>query len=83
MSFDFWTTLIKVTEKPTGSALESLEGNCTYVTGDYYIFEGDLEVLVDDGVVFEQVAEGVVGALGGLTEDELKQVCLDSYGVKL
>lgn len=55
---EFWTTLIKVTEKTTDKALKALQDNCTYVCGDYWIMEGDVDVLRDDGVLLEEVAEG-------------------------
>lgn len=80
---EFWTTLIKVTEELNAKALESLEANCTHVVGDYWIMEGDVDVLRDDGVVCDEIAEGVVGSLGGLSVKQLKTVCLESYGVKL
>lgn len=89
---EFWTTLIKVLDAPdtlapfsysSTTAKQSLEANCTHVTGPYWIMEGDVDALRDDGVKLDEIAEGAVGALGDLTEKELKQVCLDSYGVKL
>lgn len=79
----FWTTLIKVCGAPTPKAKRSLEINCTHVTGDYWIMEGDVDCLRDDGVRLREVGEGIVGCLGDLTEAELKQVCRDSYGVTL
>jgi len=81
--FQFWTTLIEVTEKPTGKALESLEINCTHVTGNYWIMEGEVDCLRDDGVRLKEIAEGAVGSLGELSEKELKEVCLQAYGVRL
>lgn len=80
---EFWTTLIRITDKPTGKALESLKANCTHIDGNFWIMEGDVDALRDDGLKIEEVAEGAVGSLGGLTTEQLKQVCLDSYGVKL
>ena len=89
---EFWTTLIKVLDAADTvasnahedrTARQTLEDNCTHVTGDYWIMEGDVDYLRDMGVKLEEVAEGAVGSLGGLTEKQLKQVCLDSYGVKL
>lgn len=80
---EFWTTLIRVTEELNARALKSLEANCTHVAGDYWIMEGDVDVLRYDGVVCDEVAEGAVGSLGGLTERQLRQVCLDSYGINL
>ena len=83
MTVEFWTTLIKVTRKPTPEAQRSLDVNCTHVTGNYYIMEGNVDCLRDDGVRCKEIEEGAVGALGGLNEDELQAVCLSSYGVTL
>jgi hypothetical protein len=80
---EFLTTLIKVTRASTPEAKASLEGNCTHVTGPYWIMEGDVDCLRQDGIRLKEIAEGVVGCLGDLTEAELKVVCLDSYGVQL
>ena len=76
----FWTTLIRVIDASTAQAIQSLKENCTHVTGGYWIMEGDVDCLRDDGVVLHEVAEGAVGALGDLTEAELIKVCLDCYG---
>lgn len=84
ITVEFWTTLIKITRKPTTpEAQRSLDLNCTHVTGPYYIMEGDTDCLRDDGLRFREIEQGAVGALGGLSEDELKAVCLESYGVEL
>ena len=80
---EFWTTLIRVTHRRSPEAQRSLEGNCTHVTGDYYIMEGDVDCLRNDGVECQEIAEGAVGCLGDLSEQELKAVCLNSYGVTL
>lgn len=83
MSVEFWTTLIKVTRRPDEQAQRSLDVNCTHVTGNYYIMEGDVDCLRADGVRCKEIEEGAVGCLGGLSETELKTVCLESYGVTL
>jgi hypothetical protein len=82
---EFWTTLIKVTRASTPRAKESLRANCTHVTGSYWIMEGDVDSLRTDGVRCREVAEGAVGCLGDIldNEAELKKVCLQSYGVEL
>lgn len=80
---EFWTTLIKITAKLKKKSLESLQANCTHVAGCYWIMEGDTDVLRDYGVIFEEIAEGAVGPLDGLTTKQLKQVCLDSYEVTI
>ena len=80
---EFWTTLIKTTQPPKGAALKSLEDNCTHVSGDYWIMEGDVDCLRDDGVKLVEIAEGAVDALGDLTETELIEVCWDAYGYQI
>lgn len=80
---EFWTTLIRVTKEPTGEVLQTLKRNCTHVRGDFWIMEGDVDYLRDEGVVLEEVAEGAVGALGGLSPKQLINVCLDSYGFRI
>jgi hypothetical protein len=79
---EFWTTLIKV-RRTTSDGAEALRANCTHVTGPYWIMEGDLDYLREAGVRFSEVAQGVVGSLGDLSEEELREVCLRSYGVRL
>jgi hypothetical protein len=79
----FWTTLIKVTREPLAEQRRALGANCTHVAGPYWIMEGETDYLRDEGIRFREVAEGEVGALGDLSEGELRQVCLDSYGVEL
>lgn len=81
--FSFYVKLIKVNPEQSENAKKSLEGNCTHVSGNYYIFEGEIECLSDDGVKFKEIENGVVGGLGGLTEDELIQVCLDSFDYEI
>ncbi len=86
MIVEFWTTLIKVARKPKDpEARRKFDVNLTHVTGPYYIMEGDLDALREDcpGIAFRKIEQGAVGALGGLSETELKAVCLESYGVIL
>lgn len=63
--------------------IRAICANCTHVAGRYWIMEGDTNYLRDEGVPFVEVAEGAVGALGGLTERELIEVCRTSFGVPL
>jgi len=80
---EFWTTLIRVNDVPTSQAYDFLKENCTFVTRDYWIMEGEVDCLRDEGVELDEIAEGAVGSLAELTEQQLIQVCLDSYGVRL
>lgn len=59
----------------------TLKENCSHVVRDVYIMEGDLEVLYEAGILFNLVAEGPVGSLGGLSEAEMIAVCDEAFGV--
>lgn len=78
----FWTTLLCV-DRPNEKALQALKANCTHVIDSWWIMEGDADYLREEGVRYEQIAEGSVGALGGLSSDELLKVCKESYGIDL
>lgn len=85
MTIEFWTTLIKVTRRPTPEQRSELEANCTHVTGPHWIMEGETDYLREQGIRFREVGQGAVGCLGDIKGDEeaLKLVCLESYGVRL
>jgi hypothetical protein len=79
---EFRVKLILVeSEKQEPLALSYLERNCTHVTKGYYIFEGEIDCLVDASVNFDLINEGFVGFLGDLTEDGLIEVCDEAFGV--
>lgn len=80
---EFWTTLIRVRGIVSRQAHSALEANCTHVAGAYWIMEGEVEYLRQQGVRFVEVAEGAVPSLGDLSEQELRQVCLESFGVRI
>ena len=75
---EFWTSLIKTPETN-----QFLVDNCTHVTGEYWIFEGDNELLADELQEYEIVTEGGVPCLGDMTEAELIAGCEDWYGIKI
>lgn len=79
---EFWVSLIQVALEQSHHAMESLQNNCVHVSKDLYIMEGDTDTLRDDGVKFRVVAVGSVGSLGGLSELELKKVCLESFNIR-
>lgn len=79
---EFWTTLLCV-EEPDAQGMKALRENCTHVLGPWWIMEGDTDYLREEGVRFEEVAEGAVGALGDLSTAQLVQVVKDSYGITL
>ncbi len=75
---EFWTSLIK-----TPDTNEFLARNCTHVSGEYWIFEGDNEILEDELKEYEILAEGAVPCLGDLTEAELIAGCDEWFGIKI
>lgn len=81
MDIEFWTTLIEAEPIQTDKAMKSLQGNCTYVDNFFYIFEGDIEVLQEDGVKFCEHGEGAVPCLGDMSQGELVKLCWDVFGV--
>ena len=80
---EFWTTLIVVAKEQIPEAVKSLKGNCTYVDNWCWIFEGDIECLVDDGVKFNEIAEGAVPCLGDMSKAELVELCKDVFGINV
>lgn len=69
---EFFVNLIRAIEQNDPEQLKELEENCTYITKDYWFYEGDLDSLEDYGVRFEVMEEDmVVPSLGDLTEGEL------------
>jgi hypothetical protein len=78
---EFWTTLIKVHSSVEGNT--ALDENCTHIIGPYWIMEGETEFLTEEGVKFDEVAQGAVGALGNLSTEELIAICKQCYGVDL
>lgn len=78
---EFNVVLIKApVGEQTNEALISLKANCTYVDGDIYIFEGDVEYgLMGDGVCCKILGRGVVPSLGDMNKEELKKLCLDVF----
>ena len=75
----FEVNLIKVPLSLTDSEKEELEGNCTFVKGNVYIFEGELFAL---DCRHQLIDVGVVGPLGGLSQNELIDICLSAFDIE-
>lgn len=80
---EFLVTLIKVKYVKDEASLISLGANCTHVDDNYWIMEGDIELLKDEGLKFDVVGEGAVSCLGGLSREELKKICYEDLGCKI
>jgi len=81
MPLEFWTSLIKTNMRQTESAEKSLKANCTKVNDRYWIFEGEIDCLSEDGVSFKVVSEGSVPCLGGKSKKALVKICLERFGI--
>ena len=78
----FYVTLIHADKYQRGEkARESLKANCTYVANDFWIYEGDIECLEEDDVVFEEYGEGVVPCLGDMNKIQLVELCKETFGI--
>ena len=80
---EFWVKLIKADTNQTAKAMEKLKRNCKYVDGDYWIYEGEPLCLIEDGVKFKVISEGIVPSLGGLNKNELLDLCKKNLGVNV
>jgi len=80
---EFYVSLIKCSDKQTERAKECLKDNCTYIDNGYYIFEGDMCVLDDDGVIYESAGCGEVPFLGDMDTEDLKKLCYDVFSVTI
>lgn len=80
---EFFVNLIKCADNQTEEAKQSIKDNCTYVDKGYYICEDKLWILDTNNVLYEVVSCGEVPFLGDLSTDEIKKVCLDSFGIEI
>lgn len=80
MEFTFEVNLIRVSDSVLPEQVKELESNCTHVIGDYWIYEGD-EAFLD--APFVVLKRGIVGPLGDLSEDKLRNIVEESFGIKI
>ena len=72
---EFFVKLIK-----TSKTNQDIEGNCTHVFGNIWLFEGEIDCLTDDdSVKVDVIDEGVVGCLGDMGQKELIELCKDTF----
>lgn len=80
----YWVSLIEVEPQDEGAETYDpalLEGECTHVAGNIWLYEGDVEMLEDQGIDFQVLDEGAVPDLGGLTTEQLKALCNESFAL--
>lgn len=76
---EFKVNLITVKSHQTNKALSSLKDNCTHIINSVWLMEGVQECLADDEVVYNFIETGIVPNLGGLTQEELLNVCDQAF----
>jgi len=62
---------------------EFLKKNATHVTGHYWLYEGDLEPLIDSSPGNEFLGTAALPSLGGLSQAELMELVKINFGGKL
>lgn len=77
---EFWIKLIEVLETKNQEARNDLCANCTHVSGNYWLFEGD-EFALDDGIEFQIIGEEALEGYGDLSGSEIKKMVIDMYNV--
>ena len=77
---EFWVKLIEVLDTSDGEARNDLQANCTHVSGDYWLFEGDEEAL-HEGIKFQIAGEEAIEAYGDLSKDQVKKMVIETYGI--
>lgn len=80
---EFLTTLIVTAKKQSPEAAKFLKDNCTYVDNHCWIFEGAKWCLEHYEVMCNEIADGAVPSLGGLSKPELVEICQDAFGVNV
>lgn len=77
---EFWVKLIEVNETKEQDARDFLNANCTHVANNYWLYEGDEEV-IDDGIDYTIVGEEALEGYGDLSGSEIKKMVRDIYNV--
>lgn len=73
---EFFVKLIKADDNLSKEEKEELDANCTFIKNNIWIFEGD-EVFLD--ARFTVLSGGVVGPLGGLSQEQLVGICKATF----
>ena len=72
----FHVNLIETSENLTDEMKEDLKANCTFIKNNIWIYEGEPEFL---NARFRILDTGIVGGLGGLPQDELVEICKETF----
>jgi hypothetical protein len=73
---EFYVKLIEAAEDLSDDEKQELEDNCTFVKNNIWIYEGE-EYALDTR--FSVLSDGIIGSLGGLSQDELIDICKSTF----
>lgn len=77
----FVVTLIRLKGKQSPQAKQCIKDNCSHITKNFYVFEGDIGCLDDEGVKYITIGEGIIPAIGDKTEKQRIEIVDDCIGV--
>lgn len=75
----FEVNLIRVRDTDSVNARNNLYANCTHVAGDYWLFEGCVEIGLDDGIVFDVIGTAAIDATGDMSQSELRTMVCNAF----
>lgn len=78
---EFWVKLILVGDTANQSARDNLYANCTHVSKNLWLFEGD-EFSLDEGITFQVLDEVAIEGTGDLSQLELIEMVNENFTVE-
>ena len=80
---NFFVNLIEIEAGQNPFVHKAMKDNCTHVKNHFWLYEGDLMFLKDQGVVFEIIGSGMVPILGDMPRKDIVKLCNNTFNVKI
>ncbi len=77
----FLVNLIEIEAGQNPFIHKIMKDNCTHVRKHFWIYEGDLMFLKDQGVVFEIAGSGIVPGLGDMSRNDIVKLCENVFDI--
>lgn len=77
---EFWVKLLDVHETKDQDGRDWLQKNCTHVANNFWLFEGDAEV-IDEGIDFHMLSEEAIEGYGDMSGSQLKALLKETFNV--